>query len=79
MKLDRVKVISQMAKNNLTCKDLVKKTGLSRITVTNVRKGGSCARSTAYAIASAIGVDISEIMESNSIWDETHNANATHD
>ena len=30
-------------------------------------------------IASAIGVDISEIMESNSIRDETHNANATHD
>lgn len=77
MKLDRVKVISQMAKSNLTCKDLVKKTGLSRITVTNVRKGGNCARSTAYAIASAIGVDISEIMESNCERDEAPNINTT--
>ena len=77
MKLDRVKVISQMAKSNLTCKDLVQKTGLSRLTVTNVRKGGNCARSTAYAIATAIGVDISEIMESSCVKSEASDINTT--
>lgn len=61
LKLDRVKVISEMARNDISCKDLVEKTGLSRITVTNVRNGKSCTRSTAFAIAAAIGVDISEI------------------
>ena len=63
MKLDRVRVITEMARNGISCKDLVEKTGLSRITVTNVRSGKNCTRSTAFAIASAIGVDVSEILE----------------
>ncbi len=61
LKLDRVKVISEMARNDISCKELVGKTGLSRVTVTNVRNGKSCTRSTAFAIAAAIGVDISKI------------------
>ena len=63
MKLDRVKLIAEMARNGVSCNELVKRSGLSRLTVTNVRNGKSCTKSTAIAIARAIGVDISKITE----------------
>ena len=63
MKLDRVKLITEMARNGVSCKELVERSGLSRLTVTNVRNGKSCTKSTAIAIAKAIGVEMSQIVE----------------
>ena len=64
MKLDRVKVISEMARKHSTVKELSKISGLSRVTITNVRAGKDCSTATAYAIARALEVDVSELEES---------------
>lgn len=63
MKLDRVKVISEMARKHSTVKELSKISGLSRVTITNVRAGKDCSTATAYAIARALEVDVSELEE----------------
>lgn len=67
MELDRAKVIYEMARNDVSCKELVQKTGLSRLTITNVRNGKRCAKSTATAIANAIGVEISDLAKEGTV------------
>ena len=63
MKLDRVKVISEMARKHITVKELSKVSGLSRVTITNVRAGKDCSTATAYSISRALEVDVSELEE----------------
>lgn len=65
MRIDRVKLIAEMARRSLKVKDLSALAGISRITVTSVRCGKSCSQSTALHIARALGVDVTEIMEDN--------------
>lgn len=63
MRIDRIKLIAEMARKNLKVKDLARLAGISRMTVTAVRGGKSCTSSTAAHIARALGVDVTEIME----------------
>lgn len=63
MRIDRIKLIAEMARKNLKVKDLARLAGISRMTVTAVRGGKSCTSSTATHIARALGVDVTEIME----------------
>lgn len=63
MKLDRVKVISVMAERRMLVKELSNITGLSRVTITNIRAGKDCSTATAYAVARALNVDVSSIQE----------------
>lgn len=61
MRLDRVKVICEMARKNVTVADLAERAGISKVTITGVRCGKSCAKSTAYAIANGLGVDVAAL------------------
>lgn len=63
MRIDRVKLISEMARQDLKVKELAELAGLSRLTVTAVRGGKSCSQNTALSIARALSVDVAEIME----------------
>ena len=63
MRIDRVKLIAEMARQDLTVKSLAEKSGVSRLTLTNVRGGKSCAESTGKAIARALGVPVESIIE----------------
>ena len=63
MRIDRVKLIAEMARQNLKVKDLSASAGISRMTITAVRGGKSCTSNTAAHIARALGVDVTEIME----------------
>ena len=63
VKPDRVKVISEMAQKEITCKELIEVTGLSPLTVTNIRKGKKCNFLTLKSIASALGVPVENILE----------------
>lgn len=63
MRIDRVKLIAEMARQDMTVKTLVEKSGVSRMTITSVRSGKSCSDQTAGKLAKALGVDVREIMK----------------
>lgn len=56
--MDRVAIISKMAERHMSCNQLVKLSGVSRVTITAVRNGKSCSRETADKLAAVLGRDI---------------------
>ncbi len=62
MKIDRVKFAMALAKENISCLKLAERTGLSRVTITNVKSGKSCTKSTAEKVANGLGVKISDLL-----------------
>lgn len=63
MRVDRVKLIAEMARQDLTVLALVERSGLSRVTITGVRSGKSCSKASAEKLAKGLGVPVSEILE----------------
>jgi len=63
MRLDRVKVISEMARQELLVPDLAEKARLGPATITGVRRGMSCRYETAVAICKALGKTLEELVE----------------
>ena len=66
--VDRVKVIAQMARLDITGEELAQKAGVGRSsiisTITAVKGGKSCSKRTADTIARALGVDVADLLES---------------
>lgn len=60
MRVDRIKLVAEMAKRDLTATRLAELTGLSRITVSCVKNGKSCSKETAEKLAAILGHDIIE-------------------
>ena len=58
VRIDRVALISEMARRDINCNRLVELSGVSRVTVTAVRNGKSCSRETAEKLARVLGRDI---------------------
>ncbi len=63
MRIDRVKLIAEMARKSITGIELAKKAGVSRSTVTGLRGGKSCSTRTATKLASALGIPVEELVE----------------
>lgn len=63
MRIDRIKLVAEVARQDLTIKALSEKSGVSRPTLTGVKSGKSCAAATGQAIASALGVPVEYILE----------------
>ena len=63
MRIDRIKLITEMAKRDMTLNDLVAATGTSRTTISGVKHGRSCSADTAEKIAKALNVPINELLE----------------
>ena len=63
MRIDRVKLIAEMARRDLKVNELAAKAGISRMTVTAVRGGKTCSASTAAKLADALGVSVAEIVK----------------
>ena len=63
MRIDRIKLITEMARQDITSIRLAEKSGVSRVTVSALRCGKTCTSETAGKIARALGVDVTEIME----------------
>lgn len=64
VRIDRVKLIAEMARKNLTAERLAERAGLSRGTVTGTRSGKSCSPATADKLAAGLGVKLEDILES---------------
>lgn len=62
MRIDRVKLIAEMARQKITVNELAKKACVSRVTITAARGGKSCSRNSALHIARGLGVDVSELL-----------------
>lgn len=63
MRIDRVKLITELAKRDMTQKRLSELSGVSRATINYVRAGKSCTDEVGQRIAKALGVKLEEIIE----------------
>lgn len=63
MRIDRIKLVTELAKRDMTQKRLAELSGVSRQTINNIRGGKSCTDEVGQKIAKALGVDIAKIME----------------
>ena len=61
--VDRVKVITKMARQNLTGEELAQKAGVGRQAVWKMRKGQPVWRTTAGHVAAALGVSVDDLKE----------------
>ena len=56
--MDRVAIITEMAKRHMSCNQLVELSGVRRVTLTAVRSGKSCSKETADKLVAVLGHDI---------------------
>ena len=63
MRIDRVKLIAEMARAEISCEKLAREMGVSRATVGAIRGGKSCREDTAEKMAAALGVPLGELLE----------------
>lgn len=61
--VDRVTVITEMARQNITGEELAQKAGVGRSAVQKMRKGQAVWRTTAGHVATALGVSVESLME----------------
>lgn len=65
MRIDRVKLIAEMARKNTTCNELAEKALVSRVTVSAMRCGKSVTENSARSVARALGVELAELLENS--------------
>ena len=63
MRIDRIKLITELAKRDMTQKRLAELSGVSRATINDVRAGKSCTDEVGQKIAQALGVTTKELIE----------------
>ncbi len=63
MRIDRIKLITELAKRDMTQKRLAELSGVSRATINYVRAGKSCTDEVGQKIAQALGVTTKELIE----------------
>ena len=63
MRIDRIKLITEMAKRNMTQKKLAELAGISRGSVSAIKNGKSCSNDIGIKIAEALHIPIEELLE----------------
>lgn len=63
IRVDRVALIAEMARQNITGIELAEKACVSRSSVQSMKSGKSCYRNTAIHVARALGIDLAELSE----------------
>lgn len=58
MRIDRVEFAAALARADLNVKRLAEKSGVSRVTITAVKSGKSCSKSTADRLIAVLGEEI---------------------
>lgn len=61
--VDRIKVISEMARQNMTGEELAQKAGVGRSAVIKMRKGQAVWSTTATHVARALGMNLEDLKE----------------
>ncbi len=63
MRINRVKLVAELTRQDMTQKRLAELAGVSRATVNSIKCGKSCTDEIGNRIAAALGVDVTEILE----------------
>lgn len=63
VRIDRVKLIAEMARQDIRIQELAEKATVSRATITALRGGKSCNANSVRRVASALGVPMESLME----------------
>lgn len=63
MRIDRIKLITEMARSNTKVYELAAKAGLCRATVIAVKGGKSCNKDTAQKLSAALGIPLAELLQ----------------
>ncbi len=63
MRIDRAKLVFELAKRDMKQVELANTVGISRATVNNICRGKSCSDEVANKIVKALNIDVTEIME----------------
>lgn len=63
MRIDRIKLVTELAKQDLTQKRLAELSGVSRATINYIRCGKSCTDEIGCKIATALNVPIEQLLE----------------
>ena len=60
MRIDRIKFAIALAKKDINILQLAEESGVSRVTISGVKHGKSCAKTTAEKLAAVLGPEILE-------------------
>lgn len=63
MRIDRIKLVSELTKRDMTQKDLSEKVGISRATISYIKNGKSCSDEIGQKIAEVLQVPIEKLLE----------------
>lgn len=63
MRIDRIKLVAELARRDMTQAKLAELAGVSRATVNYIKSGKSCTDEVGNKIASVLGVEVTEIIE----------------
>ncbi len=63
MRINRVKLVAELTKRDMTQKRLSELAGVSRATINYIKAGKSCSDEVGHKIAAALGCDVTEIIQ----------------
>lgn len=63
MRIDRVKLVTELARQDLNQKQLAERSGVSRATINYIKGGKRCSDEIGQKIATALGISVTELIE----------------
>lgn len=63
MRINRIKLVTELEKRDMTQKKLAELAGVSRATINSIKNGKSCTDEVGNKIANALGVSIEKLTE----------------
>lgn len=63
MRIDRVKLVAELTRQDMTQKRLAELSGVSRTTINYIKGGKSCSDQVGKKLARGLGVELSQITE----------------
>lgn len=63
MRIDRLKFVTELTKQDLTLIELSKRSGVNRVTLSNIKNGKSCREDIAKKVANALNIELEKLIE----------------
>lgn len=63
MRIDRVKLVAELTRQDMNQKQLAESSGVSRATINYIKSGKSCSDKIGHKIAAALNVPIEKLLE----------------
>ena len=63
MRIDKVKFATELARADVSVKELAIRTGVSRVTISAIKSGKSCANDTAKKLAAGLGFAVADLVQ----------------